>query len=77
MNDQPKNSFEGIIPVTSGMHPDYNRLRSDAAYAILSGIEDYCILLGTDALPFLREYIDKATVGWTKRPDPALVEDEA
>jgi len=43
---------------------------------ILSKIEDYCILFGTNALPALRDYIARATTDWTARPDPTLVDDE-
>lgn len=56
--------------------PDVDKIQSDMRNNLLSDIEDYCILFGTDALPALRDYLSQATAGWTKRPDPGLVEGE-
>jgi len=55
--------------------PDYDRMLADTQQDILSEIEDFCIIFGTDALPALRDYIARATKDWTARPDYALVED--
>lgn len=52
------------------------RLQADMQQALLSDIEDYCILFGTSALPVLRDYLARATAGWAKRPDLRLVEEE-
>lgn len=55
--------------------PDFSQMNADMRINLLSNIEDYCILFGTDALPALRDYIAKATQEWTRWPDLALVEE--
>lgn len=60
-----------------GEMPDFDQVRADMRNNLLSDIEDYCILFGTDALLALRDYLAQATTGWTKRPDPGLVEENS
>lgn len=77
MNDRTLSDILGLSLDSVPESVDIARMQNDMRNNLLSDIEDYCIIFGTNALPALRDFLSKATTGWTKRPDPALVgEDE-
>lgn len=60
-----------IIPTVA---MDFEQVRQDMHMGILSDIEDYCFIFGTDGLSLLRDYLARATQDWTDRPDMGRVE---